>query len=74
MPADTEFANCFEEAQLDVERREKNMNKRRSMQMWKNAINAIWNCRPIEELHKIINRQPMIMDAIIDLGGERTSY
>ena len=50
------------------------MNKRRSMQKWENAINVIWNCRTIEELHKIVNRQPMIMDAIIDLSGERISY
>ena len=38
MPHETEFANCFEDAQIDVERREKNANKRRTMSMWRNTI------------------------------------
>ena len=38
MPPETEFANSFEDAQLNVERREKNSRKRRTMLMWRNAV------------------------------------
>ena len=40
--SETEFANIHEEAQLDVERREKNIKHRRTMMMWKNAIDYVW--------------------------------
>ena len=38
MPDETEFAETFQDAQEDLERREKNRNKRRTMMMWKNAL------------------------------------
>ena len=74
MPNETEFANSHEESQLDVERREKNIGHRRTMKMWKNAIEHVWNNRPIQEVRKLIDRQPKIMQAIIDVEGDRTPY
>ena len=74
MPAETEFANAFKEAQLDLERREENRNQKRTMKMWRNAITTTWKNRPIEEIQKLINRQPMIMKKIIEVDGERTGY
>ena len=74
MPNETEFANAHEDAQLDVERREKNIGHRRSMKMWKNAIDEVWNKRPISEVRKLIDRQPKIMQAIIEAEGGRTPY
>ena len=74
MPCETEFANTFEDAQLDVERREKNANKRRTMVMWRKAVNHIWSTRPMSEVHKLIDRQPKIMQAIIDCDGGYTGY
>ena len=74
MPCETEFANSFEDAQLDVERREKNANKRRTMIMWRNAVNHTWATRPISEVQKLITRQPKLMQAIIDGEGDRTCY
>ena len=38
MPDETEFAETFQDAQEDLERREKNAKKRRTMMMWKNAL------------------------------------
>ena len=73
-PAETEFANTFEESQLDVERREKNANKKRTMVMWKNELDKTWDGRPVEEIYKLIERQPRIMKEIIEKEGERTSY
>ena len=74
MPNETEFANCHEEAQLDVERREKNINHRRTMTMWKNAIDHVWENRSIKEVRKLIDRQPKVMQAIIEVQGGRTPY
>ena len=48
MPDETEFAETFQDAQEDLERREKNANKRRTMLMWKNALDEKWRTRPIE--------------------------
>ena len=73
-PCETEFANSFVDAQLDVERGEKNANKRRTMIMWRNAVNHTWATRPISEVQKLITRQPKIMQAIIDGEGSRTRY
>ena len=74
MPNETEFANSHEEAQLDVERREKNIKHRRTMMMWKNAIDYVWQNRSIEEVRKLIDRQPKVMAAIIEAKGSRTPY
>ena len=74
MPCETEFANSFEDAQLDVERREKNANKRRTMQMWRNAVEHTWETRPMSEIHKLIERQPKIQQAIIDAEGGRVNF
>ena len=73
-PEETEFANAFEDAQLDLERREKNAKKKRSMAMWHNVIEKTWNSRPIEEVQKLIDRQPMVMRAIIEADGGQTPY
>ena len=74
MPCETEFANSFEDAQLDVERREKNAKKRRTMLMWRNAIEHTWETRPINEIRKLIDRQPKIQQAIIDADGGRVPF
>ena len=74
MPCETEFAECFEEAQIDLERREKNPNKKRTMQMWKNALDQTWATRPLEATRKIIDRQPRIMRDIIEREGGRTAH
>ena len=74
MPDETEFAETFQDAQEDLERREKNAKKRRTMMMWKNALDEQWKIRPIEATRKIIDRQPKIMRAIIDADGGRTPY
>ena len=70
MPVETEFAGGFELAQEDVERREKNAGHKRTMHMWKNALNHVWNTRPIGETQKPIDRMPKIMEAIIEAKGE----
>ena len=41
MPAETKFANAFEEAQQDLERREKNRRYKRTMKMWRYSIDNI---------------------------------
>ena len=74
MPCETEFAQAFQEAQEDLERREKNAHKRRTMQMWENTLDETWATRSIEATRKIIDRQPKIMKAIIDADGESTRY
>ena len=74
MPCETESANSFEEAQLDVERREQNAKKRRTMLMWRNAIEHTWETRPMSEIHKLIERQPKIQQAIIDAEGGRVNF
>ena len=53
---------------------EKNRNKRRTMIMWKNALDNGWENRPIEATRKIIDQQPKIMRVIIELVGSRTLY
>ena len=73
-PEETEFANAFEGAQLDLEWKEKNANKKRFMAVWHNAIQKTWNCLPIEEVQKLIDRQPMVMRAIIEAEGGRKPY
>ena len=45
MPDETEFAETFQDAQEDLERREKNAKKRRTMMMWKNALDESWENR-----------------------------
>ena len=47
MPDETEFAETFQDAQEDLERREKNAKKRRTMMMWKNALDEQWKMRAI---------------------------
>ncbi len=74
MPNETEFAETFQDAQEDLERREKNRNKRRTMMMWKNALDNEWETRPIEATRKILDRQPKIMRAIIEADGGRPPY
>ena len=44
------------------------------MAMWYNAIEKTWNSRPIEEVQKLIDRQPMVMRAIIEADGGQTPY
>ena len=73
-PEETEFANAYEDAQLDLERREKNLKKKRTMLMWHNAIEHTWETRPIVEVQKLIDRQPMVMKAIIEAEGGQTPY
>ena len=74
MPCETEFANSFQDAQLDVERREKNAGKPRTMMMWRNAIEHTWDTRPIKEIRKLIDRQPKIQKAIIAANGARVPF
>ena len=73
-PIETVFANVFQAAQLDLQRREKNNNRVRTMRMWKNALDKTWKEYPLEEIRKVIDRQPMIMQAIVDAQGERTRF
>ena len=74
MSNQTEFANSHEDTQLDIERKEKNIGHRRTMKMWKNVIEHLWNKPPIQEVRKLIDRQPKMMQAIIDVEGDRTHY
>ena len=48
-PAETELAKSFADSQEDLEIREKNAGKKRSMLMWKNALVHTWHNRPMEE-------------------------
>ena len=73
-PCETEFAEDFELSQQDVERREKNAKKKRTMVMWKNSVIKVWNNRPMSETHKLIDRMPKIMHAIIEAEGFKTPY
>ena len=34
--------------------------------MWRNDVNHIWSTRPMSKIHKLINRQPKIMQPIIN--------
>ena len=72
MPCETGFAESFQESQEDLERREGNAHKRRTMQVWKNGFDEVWTTRPIEATRKIIDRQTKIMKAIIDADGKST--
>ena len=54
MREETEFAETFQDAQEDLECEEKNAKKRRTMMMWKNALDEQWKTRPIEATRKII--------------------
>ena len=74
MPCETDFANSFEDAQLDVERRENNANQRRTMLMWRNAFEHTWETRPMSEIHKLIDRQPKIQKAIVEAEGDRVNF
>ena len=69
MPTETEFVTGFELAQEDVERCEKNAGHKRTMHMWKNALNHMWNTRPIKETQGLIDRIPKIMEAIVEAKG-----
>ena len=69
-----QFVQIFQDAQEDLERREKNATKRRTMIMWKNALDEQWKTRPIKATRKTIDRQPKIMRAIIEADGGRTPY
>ena len=73
-PEETEFAEDFELAQEDLERREKNAKHKRTMHMWKNAFEHVWNTRPIEHTQKLIDRMPKVMKAIIAAKGGKTKY
>ena len=75
-PEETEFAEDFELAQEDLERREKNAKHKRTMhiRMWKNALEHVWNTRPIEHTQKLIDRMPKVMKAIIAAKGGKTKY
>ena len=39
------------------------------MHMWKNALEHVWNTRPIEPTQKLIDRMPKVMKAIIEAKG-----
>ena len=73
-PKKAEFAQDFELAQKDLERREKNAKHKRTMHMWKNALEHVWNTRPIEPTQKLIDRMPKVMKAIIEAEGGKTKY
>ena len=74
VPDETEFEDTFQDAQENLERREKNAKKRRIMMMWKNALAEQWRTRPIEATRKIIDCQHKIMWAIIEADGGRAPY
>ena len=44
------------------------------MAMWHNAIQKTWNSESIEEVQKLIDRQPMIMRAMSETDEGRTPY
>ena len=56
MPDETEFTETFHDSQEGSERREKNAKKRRTMVMWKSALDKQWKTRPIEATRGIIDR------------------
>ena len=72
MPCETEFANSFDDAKLDVERRI-NANKRRMMIMWRHAVEHTWEARPIIEICKLIDQQPKIQQETIDADDGRAN-
>ena len=70
---ESEFADIFEEAQRDFERREKNAKQKRTMMMWKNALDHVWNSKPIKKTRHLIDTQPKVMRAIIESEGDERS-
>ena len=44
------------------------------MHMWKNALEHVWNTRPIKPTQKLIDRMPKVMKAIIEAKGGKTKY
>ena len=40
--------------------------------MWKRSLDSVWENWPQEEIQKLIDRQPQIMEKIIELKGSRT--
>ena len=42
--------------------------------MWKNSAEDSWNNQLIQEVQKLIDRQPKVMRAIIEAEGGRTPY
>ncbi len=74
MPAETHFANIFHRAQCDLTEKERKRSRSRSMMMWKNSLDYTWDNCPLEEIQKLIDRQPMIMEKIIEVDGARTRF
>ena len=71
-PVETHFANVYHEAQLKLEDAERN--RSRSMLMWKNSLDSTWENWPLEEIRKLISRQPEVMKKIIEVEGGRTKF
>ena len=42
--------------------------------MWRNAVEHTWDTRPMNEIRKLIDRQPKIQQAIIDAEGGRVNF
>ena len=74
MPAETHFANFFHQAQLNLEARERKRCRPTSMTMWKNSLVTTWENCPLEEVQKLIDRQPKIMQKIIEVEGRSTAF
>ena len=74
MPDETKFAETFQDAHEDLERRQRKLNRRRNMMMSQNALDEQWRDRAIEANRKIIYRHPEIMQSIIEAVGSRTPY
>ena len=71
---ETEFTEAFQQAQEDLERKEKDWRQKRTMMMWKNSVDLVWATGRIQATRAIINRQPKAMRAIIENEGGRTPY
>ena len=67
------FVILLPSLQTDLGRRERNAKKARTM-MWKNALQKTWDEHTIEEAQKLFDRQPMIMESIIETEGGRTKF
>ena len=55
-PAETEFADDYELTQQNLEMREENLKRKRSMAMWKSSLGHVWENHPIEATQKLIDR------------------
>ena len=44
------------------------------MQMRRNALDKVFDENDIEKVSKIINRQPKVMESIIEVDRERTNF